>query len=383
MKNKIIILNGTSSSGKSSIVKEFQNIAKECYYKIEMDTIYNILPEKYLIYRNHNEFRPELQNKLTNENRKGFYFEGEKICKLGEYARNVAKDFIDLIKVLAQNDRNIIVDMVVFGISELGYIADLFQKFDIYLVRVNCDSKELEKREKERGDRIVGSAEYTQNLIDTKYNDLVLDSTNKSPTKLAEVLYNFINNNSPEALKRLNKDNRIILKVDDNIKLETKSFKYAKKLAQLIEKNKIFFRKTLGWLPEEKYTEIEAKSYIKNSTYSHDFIKDFVIKYNNKVVGVINFQDLKNDEADIGYWLSEDTQGKGIMTKACKKLVEYGFEKLNFERINLYCSTTNTKSENIAKRLNMEFKCIMPDFENLYGNRVDHKKYIIKKNTEK
>ncbi len=380
MKNKIIILNGTSSAGKTSIVKEFQNLAKECYYRMRMDTIYNILPERYLIYRNHNEFCPELPNKLTDENRKGFYFEGEKKCKLGEYAKCMSLDFIDLILTLSNNGRNIIVDMITFGTSELGYMADIFQKFDVYLVRVYCNPKELENREKKRGDRIVGSGEYGQKFIDAKYNDLVLDSTDKSPKELAEELYNFIHTNSPKALKKLHKDNAITLKVDDNIELETKALKHAKKLAQIIEKNKKFFKTRMGWIPEKKYTEFDAKSYIKNTTYGQDFIKDFVIKYNNKVVGVINFQDLKNNEADIGYWLSEDAQGKGIMTKACKRLLEYGFKNLNFEKINLYCSITNTKSENIAKRLNMKFECIMPNFENLYGNMIDHKKYTISKN---
>ena len=49
MKNgKIIFLNGTSSSGKTSIAKELQQILKEPYLLVSIDNFISMLPQKYL-----------------------------------------------------------------------------------------------------------------------------------------------------------------------------------------------------------------------------------------------------------------------------------------------------------------------------------------------
>ena len=156
-------------------------------------------------------------------------------------------------------------------------------------------------------------------------SDLTLNYTDNSNENLANILYTFINTQKPKILKKIYKNNKIILNVDENIKLETRTLKYTKAISNLINKNKIFFKKSLGWLPDDKYTENNAKEYIKFSTYGENFIKDFVVKYKNKVVGVIDFHEIVNTEANIGYWLDEKMQGLGIITKSCKKLIEYGF----------------------------------------------------------
>lgn len=198
MKNKIIILNGVSSSGKSSILKAFQEFSSDCYYGIRMDRINDILPQKYRVY--------DQYEALSEENRKGFYYNKEKQkFELGEYAKNMSEDFWHIIKSLANRKRNIIIDTVSFGLKEFifaGEILDL-DKNDVYLVRVTCNINELRKREQNRGDRPVGSAEKQIPMIDTKYNDLVLNSTDGNLQSLTKQLTDFIKNNKPLALKNL------------------------------------------------------------------------------------------------------------------------------------------------------------------------------------
>lgn len=205
MKNKIIILNGSSSAGKTSITAEFKEIAKECYYHVRMDTIHSMLPKKHLIYERHNEVNNQYPQ-LTEEGRKGFYFDKTGVCQFGEYARNISNDMIDMIQLLASNERNLIVDYVLFGLEDMKVISQKLQNFNAYMIRVHCEPEELRRREKLRGDRLVGSAEATQKLIDTKYNDFVLNSTSKTPIELAQELYDFVNSNSPKALRKLLKN---------------------------------------------------------------------------------------------------------------------------------------------------------------------------------
>ena len=53
----------------------------------------------------------------------------------------------------------------------------------------------------------------------------------------------------------------------------------------------------------------------------------------------------------IGYWLGEQFQGKGIMTAACRVLVNYAFNEFKLHRVEIKCATGNTKSCAIPERL--------------------------------
>jgi ribosomal-protein-serine acetyltransferase len=53
----------------------------------------------------------------------------------------------------------------------------------------------------------------------------------------------------------------------------------------------------------------------------------------------------------IGYWLGESYQGKGLMTGACRALVDYLFSELRLQRIEIRCATSNARSCAVPQRL--------------------------------
>lgn len=73
----------------------------------------------------------------------------------------------------------------------------------------------------------------------------------------------------------------------------------------------------------------------------------------------------------IGYWLGEKYQGKGIMTKACKALIQYCFEELNLERIEIRVATENIKSQAIPERLGFQKEGCLRNAEVLYDQYID------------
>ena len=74
-----------------------------------------------------------------------------------------------------------------------------------------------------------------------------------------------------------------------------------------------------------------------------------------------------NRITEIGYWLSEKAQGKGIMTRAVKKLIAFAFEERGMNRIVIKCAVGNTKSKNIPKRLGFTYEGTERDGELLAG----------------
>ena len=53
----------------------------------------------------------------------------------------------------------------------------------------------------------------------------------------------------------------------------------------------------------------------------------------------------------MGYWLGEEHQGKGLMTAACRALVDYAFGELGLNRVVISCATENKKRCAIPERL--------------------------------
>ena len=78
---------------------------------------------------------------------------------------------------------------------------------------------------------------------------------------------------------------------------------------------------------------------------------------------------------EIGYWLSEDLQGKGIVTQSCKALIKLGFEVFNFNRIQIPAAEENYKSRSVSERLGFKFEGIIREREYLYGKFVNHAMY--------
>jgi ribosomal-protein-serine acetyltransferase len=77
----------------------------------------------------------------------------------------------------------------------------------------------------------------------------------------------------------------------------------------------------------------------------------------------------------LGYWLGEEYQGKGLVTAACRALVEHAFGELGLNRVVISCATENEKSCAIPERLGFRREGIERQAEWLYDHFVDHVTY--------
>ena len=77
---------------------------------------------------------------------------------------------------------------------------------------------------------------------------------------------------------------------------------------------------------------------------------------NNKLIGNVYFQQQEPMDFmtwEIGYVFNPRYQGSGYATEACRKIIEYGFEKLNAHRITAGCNPDNEPSWRLLERLMM------------------------------
>ena len=98
------------------------------------------------------------------------------------------------------------------------------------------------------------------------------------------------------------------------------------------------------------------------------------IQYENRLVGMIGFHKINKNTmtGEIGYWLSKEVNGKGIMTKCVKEIISIGFKFLHLRKIEIHCAIDNTRSRSIPEKLQFKQEGVIRRAGNLYDELVDH-----------
>lgn len=78
----------------------------------------------------------------------------------------------------------------------------------------------------------------------------------------------------------------------------------------------------------------------------------FVIYDNNNIAGLIDLHTINASDmtAEIGCWIANAHEGKGLVTRAVLGITAYAFSWLKMEKLFIGCSAQNTRSSNVATR---------------------------------
>lgn len=150
--------------------------------------------------------------------------------------------------------------------------------------------------------------------------------------------------------------------ISDKLHLDLLEDKHADPIFKMIETNRQYLKVWLSFVEAIKTPEA-AMAFVKGSQQRNREGKEyaFVVVENNEIVGRIGIYkiDQQHKTGEIGYWLIENKQGKGLMTQCCKALVGFCFGNLQLNRIEIRCGTGNLKSKSIPERLNFKREGIM------------------------
>jgi len=84
----------------------------------------------------------------------------------------------------------------------------------------------------------------------------------------------------------------------------------------------------------------------------------FAITFEGKVIGEIALnqrdEDRRNERAELVYTLSRQHWGKGLMTEAAWKVMNWGFRIYSFNRMFAYCDPRNIGSWRVMEKLGMK-----------------------------
>ncbi len=98
------------------------------------------------------------------------------------------------------------------------------------------------------------------------------------------------------------------------------------------------------------------------------------IVYQGKIAGATDFHEInrRDKSAEIGYWLAKEYTGKGLVTKSIARLLEYGFDELELNRLVIKYVPENVKSRAIPEKLGFVQEGIEREGGWLHTRFVDH-----------
>jgi len=154
----IILLNGPSSSGKTTLSKAIQQrLTEPCYY-----TSYDLVCGH--------------------------------MTPRGNFGRNMEEDFLSVMfataRATALLGRNIIIDNCLFDTDNIPALCcNMLSDCDVLFVRVDCPADELRRREIARGDRAIGKAEWQNEHRTPKDGyDLVVNTKTNTTGECADMI---------------------------------------------------------------------------------------------------------------------------------------------------------------------------------------------------
>lgn len=153
----VIILNGPSGSGKSSIQKEFQKLMMpNLWIKVGIDNLFDnpmpdITPENLSYWQAPNSIR------WVESTKDG---EGNNVITLliGDQGEKVAYAMNSAIAAYAQNGCNVIVDYIAYKPEWFADLQNKLKNIKTYYIAVEIPLDVLEKREAARGTSPAGHA---------------------------------------------------------------------------------------------------------------------------------------------------------------------------------------------------------------------------------
>ena len=169
----IVVLNGASSSGKTSLAKALQTVAPQEYLHVQLNAYRDMEPLGY----------------FSRERSETWPMRVAALCRAMH----------STVIAFSDHGQNVIFDHVMSP-DAWHYLLEDFQDHEPFLIRVHCEIEELLRRERSRGDRDHGLAQsQVEQIHDGREYDFSIDTSHSSPSECAGTLLHWLQQNPKPA----------------------------------------------------------------------------------------------------------------------------------------------------------------------------------------
>ena len=123
---------------------------------------------------------------------------------------------------------------------------------------------------------------------------------------------------------------------------------------QLLQSNSKYLEEELDEVQRVKSIE-DAEEYVRNKRIAwlsrERFVPKLVERSTGRMIGQLWLEpNWDRMIFEIGYFVEEKSQGKGYVTEAVRRTVEFLFQELGANRLEIHMKVTNSKSIGVAER---------------------------------
>jgi chloramphenicol 3-O phosphotransferase len=188
MPGDLLILNGPSSAGKSSLVRALQQLWPRPLFATGIDTIFIGWAEKFVLDHDESDRAKEMEALHIVA---GLGPAPSWIPKLNDTFIAISQHAHESWAAMHQSGIDVVVDHCIIEPSIREQAQGLL--LGAFWVGVTCDVEELVRREAARGDRYAGFASGTSAVVHLGMDyDMVIDTTSTPPLKLARQVFDAV-----------------------------------------------------------------------------------------------------------------------------------------------------------------------------------------------
>lgn len=163
------------------------------------------------------------------------------------------------------------------------------------------------------------------------------------------------------------------LEISDELHLRPLVEADAEALHGLIEANRSYLAQWLPWAAEQTFEHTVAFIHRTREQLAGNDGFQAAIVSGGELGGVIGYHgvDWDNRRTSIGYWLSEERQGRGTMTAAARLLTDHALSTWDLNRVEIRAAVENRRSRAIPERLGFREEATMRRLERVGDRQLD------------
>jgi len=164
------------------------------------------------------------------------------------------------------------------------------------------------------------------------------------------------------------------LDIGDGIELRLFEERHAQALFSVTERNRSRLRQWLPWLDQTR-SAADVQTFIRSALdqFASNLGFHAGIWVQGELAGAVGLHRIEWADrlTSIGYWVDAAQEGKGLITRSCRAVIDHAFKDLKLNRLEIRCATGNHRSRAVPERLAFHCEGVLRQAEWLYDHYVD------------
>ncbi|GAA5345424.1 ribosomal-protein-serine acetyltransferase [Planifilum fimeticola] len=143
-------------------------------------------------------------------------------------------------------------------------------------------------------------------------------------------------------------------RIDQSTELKLLERHHAGAIFRLVDANRDHLRPWFFWVDETKNVS-DSEQFVQKALegFARGTEIHLGIWVDGEMAGIVGAHTIDRIKcyAEIGYWLGERFQGRGIVTRAVRALIDELLGERGLNRVEIRCAASNRRSQGVAERL--------------------------------